>query len=449
MDYSNQEECLGLFHVDDQVGMGVRALCDLLPFACLFKEEPLIVISPLPICATTQWMLQPKFNPPQHQYLHPNLQIVYQLCLQYQTPEVALNEFTSQYELHKAVLRNDEELAAGLFIAVQEFRLQFQWICNRLKVTSQLSCAALRALLRLVIQWAFPIHSAFTDQRVATVFCNGNLLTNYLNHSCAPNCFVSWHANESHHVQVHTLRAIKAGEEITIAYHPYMWWQFMNRYERQVHLFTICQFLCRCMLCKNAKDSYECPIVYLQQTLQRLKMRKTDIDYTLCLYQKCSPLNNNMDIKILLRYNWEYLKMLFGHSRVSTNEWELSNIRSYPLFAGAAVERFVRIIMELDQTTTTNLIDISSLKAALHVFLKIPTLSPTTMVSIHFFLYELHEPQEQQQPQQWWQQFRQQFPLQYQFILKDVTVEIITHFYSTETIKTRWQQLYTNLSNLI
>lgn len=444
-------DCLEIFQVDDQVGIGVRTLCDLAAFTCAFKEEPVIVISPLALCSTSQWIYQPTFIG-ELAFLHPVLQIVCCLCYHHQTPETAFSEFTSQYQLHKSVPRTDEEFAAALFMSLPEFRVQTRWICARFQINSQVSRSALRSLLRLVIQWAFPIHSTFTDQRAAFVLCDWNLLINYLNHSCEPNGFLTWHPTDAKSVQLHTLREIKAGEEITIAYHPYMLWKYMNPFERQVQIFTISQFQCCCALCNKVENIHEFwfPTRLLQATLVRIQMKKTDIDYTLCLYEKCS-IRRNMDTKMWLRYHWEFMKMLFGRSRtLSPCDWSVGNIEPYPMVAGAAVERFVRIIMELDPKAIYQVIDTTALIAALHVFQQISTLNWQTSASLHFILHEFEQHSTQAEELQWCVQFRKQFHMQYNIILEGLNVEMITHSHSKDAaVNTRWKRLYTSLLNNI
>ena len=76
------------------------------------------------------------------------------------------------------------------------------------------------------------------------------------NHSCIPSCYAAWNPNLGRQT-VHALRAISAGEELTIAYLGGTAWDG-RRSRRREELWRKYRFWCTCEACSLSGESFAC-----------------------------------------------------------------------------------------------------------------------------------------------------------------------------------------------
>lgn len=300
---NNGTEVLEIYCIQQYVEEGVRAIFDIEPFTCVHREVPFITISAWKLSNNQNELHVFQTDP--IPYLHPMLQVVFHLT---ETKDSHILPTIFKYKFPRPLVHTDIQLSQILFISLEEFQSQFHWLCVRLNKPS----SEIRLLLRLVLQWSTYIHSTFSNHRLGLVFL-ADLMT-YVNHSCNPNCFIGCTPLDGWQVQLYSLRTIRAGEEITIAYTAGL--MNMNRIQRQATIQSLCHFQCQCSVCRYNDDSD-----YGLEAFVKTVNIKSDIDYTKGLWKKCmefevklcgartSEERVQMGL-IMLRYQWEYIKIM-------------------------------------------------------------------------------------------------------------------------------------------
>lgn len=395
------DDCLEIYTCDNNnnnnnIGQGIKATTQLSAFVCLHKETPAIVVSPLKLSKNEleQWMCQtsPNFNT----YILPQVQMVYFLIQQHpsKTADGAFDNLACDY-IFPGKYEDDEQLAAALFVTLSELQQQMSWICP-----DPNDIEAAMMLLRLVYQWSIAIHSVFSDHRLGHVFSLG--LMTYINHSCDPNCFIVCDTTDDWQIRLYSLREIRAGEEITIAYVPIA---YRNRTQRQISIQITCHFQCLCYRCAMEESVHA---ETLESVIQSMELCKTDNDYIRSVAKKCAEQNalfrrsptveeQQTNGLLLLRYQWEYIKMLFGRSRVnSTAHWTLKHIEPYANACGEAITAIVLLMLEMDVENCIKVIkSLVLIHEMLHMFLQVtqPVLTIYTFAAIHFLLREMQRQQ--------------------------------------------------------
>ena len=90
-------------------------------------------------------------------------------------------------------------------------------------------------------------------------------IINRINHSCNPNCSVSWNS-DTNMEEVFIMEKVEQGEELTISYLD-MVTATVTRQQRQEYLATHFMFHCQCSLCSMSPDQVQLD----DQTRDRVK----------------------------------------------------------------------------------------------------------------------------------------------------------------------------------